>query len=284
MWVLFSILTVLFWGTSDVVFKSVATDEPGGAAELLACNGIVLGLCGILYGLVAQIDFRPIALLYYLPIAAAYLASMVCYYNALPLIKLSIQSPVANCSCALVSILCVVVLKQTLTPIQAAAIVVMVTCMALLSRNRETEHARQKTYPLGILLALGYFLLDGIGSFLDDYILEGTLSADEVFVTYALIYGLLGLCCLLYLRRKQPGRPLVTHPRRIAGALLETGGQFTYVYAFAYGDAVLASPFIASFSAVSILFSRLFLREKLTKFQYVLVFFILCGMFILAIE
>lgn len=282
MWVLFSVLTVLFWGVSDVLFKSCASDEPGSAAELLACNGVVLGVCGLLYMLVRQVAFRPIALVYYMPIAAAYLTSMVCYYNALPRIKLSILSPVANCSCALVSILCVVILKQELSLLQAVTIGIMVTCMALLSRNREVEDLAKKTYPLGIALAFGYFLFDGIGSFLDDYALEETLTADEVFVAYAIIYLVLGLLCFFWLRHKQPGRPFVTNRRRIGAALLETAGQFTYVYAFAFGDAVLASPFIACFSVVSVLLSHLLLKERLAKRQYPLIALIFVGMFILA--
>ena len=282
MWVLFSVLTVLLWGCSDVLFKSCASDEPGSAAELLAVNGVVLGLCGLAYMVVMKVAFRPVAIVYYLPIAAAYLISMTCYYNALPRIKLSILSPVANCSCALVSILCVVMLKQELSVLQAVTIAVMVACMALLSRNQEEGEADKKTYPIGIALAFGYFLFDGIGSFLDDYALEETLTADEVFVAYAIIYLVLGLGCLIWNKMKQPGRPAFTNPRRIGAAVLETAGQFTYVYAFAFGDAVLASPFIACFSVVSVILSHLLLKERLARKQYPLIALIFAGMFILA--
>jgi len=283
MWVVYSLLTVLFWGSSDVVFKSVAHESANSAAELLSVNGIVLGACGVIYALLFRVQITLAAALIYLPVAAAYLISMVCYYSGIPLIKLSILSPVGNCSCGLVVLLCFFVLKQPLTLYQAVTVAIMVTCMALLSQNRERDSEQKRTYPLGIMFALGYFLLDGIGSFLDDYTIGAKLTADEVFVIYAMIYGVLGLLCYLHLKQKQPRRKSFTHRRRVFGALLETAGQFTYVYAFAHGDAVLASPFIASFSAVSVLLSRILLNERLDRKQYILVAIILSGMVLLAL-
>ena len=69
------------------------------------------------------------------------------------------------------------------------------------------------------------------------------------------------------------------------GNMLIKGISFNFfAYAYASRDAAIASPFIASFSAVSIILSRIFLNEKITKNQYILVSLIIAGMFILSIE
>ena len=57
----------------------------------------------------------------------------------------------------------------------------------------------------------------------------------------------------------------------------------TYLLAFSFGDAALASPFIACFAAVSVILSRVFLKEKLRPYQYVVIALMIAGMAVLAI-
>ena len=61
-----------------------------------------------------------------------------------------------------------------------------------------------------------------------------------------------------------------------AAALFETAGQATYVYAMS-GMAVVAAPMIASYSIVSLILSRIFLKEKLSAKQYVAVAIVMLG-------
>ena len=102
----------------------------------------------------------------------------------MPLLKISILSPISNSSCALTSMLCVFVLHQALSPIQAAAVITIIIGIILLSINKETDaenpeeaKSKYKVYIIGVLLAIGYWLFDGIGSFMDDYVLGEAMSA-----------------------------------------------------------------------------------------------------------
>ena len=63
---------------------------------------------------------------------------------------------------------------------------------------------------------------------------------------------------------------------RILAAVVETAGQMTYVYAMS-GNGVVAAPMIASYSIVSLILSRVFLKEKLTKLQYAAVTAVIIG-------
>lgn len=70
---------------------------------------------------------------------------------------------------------------------------------------------------------------------------------------------------------------------KIIAAICETAGQFTYVFALS-GNGAIASPIIGGGCVVtSLLLSRVFLKEKLTKKQYAFIFLILVGLIILAI-
>jgi drug/metabolite transporter (DMT)-like permease len=69
---------------------------------------------------------------------------------------------------------------------------------------------------------------------------------------------------------------------RILAAAAETLGQITYVYAIS-GNAIVVAPMISSYCIVSLILSRIFLKEKLTKKQYAMVFLVIAGILVLGI-
>ncbi|NMA08225.1 MAG: DMT family transporter [Clostridiales bacterium] len=288
MWVIFAVLTVLFWGTSDVLFKSRSVSARENPLWLLAYNGIILGVCSIGYWVITGYRFSFGSLVTYIPVAAVYLASMYFYYRAMPVIELSIASPIANCSCMLTTLLCITILKQPVTWLQAVGIALIFVALIILSKGEPAPNSMtaetRKSYKIGILFALLYFVFDGVGSFLDDYMLGAQLDTEAVIVAYGLLYMVLGLVCAGILLKHGELRGFRPDPICLAGCACETAGQFTYVYTYAAGDAAIASPFIASFCALSVILSRLFLKEKLKAWQYVLVCMMVAGMFLLAIE
>ena len=65
-------------------------------------------------------------------------------------------------------------------------------------------------------------------------------------------------------------------------AVCETAGQLTYVYAMS-GNGAIAAPIISSVCVVSLLLSRIFLKEKLSAKQYLFISIIIVGILMLAI-
>ena len=95
MWLLFAVLTVIFWGTSETIFKKSSKGDEHSVVHLLAYNGIFYGISGVIYMLIVykgfNFDFTNV--LKYLPIAVIYILSMFSYYNAMSRVKISIISP-----------------------------------------------------------------------------------------------------------------------------------------------------------------------------------------------
>lgn len=302
MWLLFATITVLLWGTSETIFKKVSTIEKHSVLKLISFNGIILGICAILFMLITRTEINLNILITYLPVALIYIASMFCTYKAMTLVKVSILSPLQNSSCAITTILCIFLLKQEVGIPQIIAIALIIICMILLSINKDetlrlesgdkeadAKNAKRAylLYLKGIAFALGYWFLDGIGSFMDDYTLEANLSAEQVIIAYSFIYGIIGVICAIVVKFKERDykyTKVKENKLKLLGTLVETAGQYTYIYAFAFGDAALASPYIAAYSIVTVILSRIFLKEKLTKKQYVLIGLILAGMITLSIE
>lgn len=302
MWLLFATITVLLWGTSETIFKKVSTHERHSVLKLISFNGIILGICALIFMLITRTEVNFDMIKTYLPIALIYIASMFCTYKAMTLVKVSILSPIQNSSCAITTILCILILGQTVGIPQIIAIAVIIICMILLSINKdevlriesgnkeEDERNAKRAYLLyikGIAFALGYLLLDGIGSFMDDYTLEADLSAEQVIIAYSFIYAVVGIIALIVLKFKDKEYKIFdfkNNKLKLAGTLVETAGQYTYIYAFAFGDAALASPYIAAYSIVTIILSRIFLKEKLKRRQYVLIGLIIAAMVTLSFE
>ena len=69
---------------------------------------------------------------------------------------------------------------------------------------------------------------------------------------------------------------------KLLAALFETAGQFFYVYAMS-GNATISAPIVGSYCVLSMLLSRVFLKEKLTKKEYCFISLVLVGILILAI-
>ena len=302
MWLLFATITVLLWGTSETIFKKVSTIEKHSVLKLISFNGIILGICAIVFMLITRTEINLNILITYLPVALIYIASMFCTYKAMTLVKVSILSPLQNSSCAITTILCIFLLKQEVGIPQIIAIALIIICMILLSINKDEvlrlesgdKEADKKNakrayllYLKGIAFALGYWFLDGIGSFMDDYTLEANLSAEQVIIAYSFIYEIIGVICAIIVKIKDRDykyTKVKENKLKLLGTLVETAGQYTYIYAFAFGDAALASPYIAAYSVVTVILSRIFLKEKLSKKQYVLIALILAGMITLSIE
>ena len=82
--------------------------------------------------------------------------------------------------------------------------------------------------------------------------------------------------------KKQKLLPKAEGPKYI-GAAFETAGQLAYIYALASGESALAAPIIASYCMASVLWSRLFLKEKLSWKHYTCILVTFAGILIMGI-
>ncbi len=102
-------------------------------------------------------------------------------------------------------------------------------------------------------------------------------------ISYEFTFLIVGIILLVYLVFiKKERLVLKKQGNRVAAALLETAGQATYVYAMS-GQGVVAAPMIAAYSIVSLILSRIFLKERLTKKQYLMVAAVMVGIILLGI-
>ena len=131
-------------------------------------------------------------------------------------------------------------------------------------------------------LPVAYCLLDAAGTFADNLVLE-TLNEDSANVAYELTFLAAGFFCFIYVVLIKRDRliPKMELPK-YAGAVCETAGQFAYIYAIADTEHLaMSAPIISSYCAASVLWSRIFLKEKLSFKHYLMIVIIVAGIAIM---
>lgn len=299
MWFWFSLIALLCWSGSDLFSKIGCQDADDKLSHLkmVMAVGLVMGLHAAYEIFIGGTEISWSVILTYLPVSLLYIGSMTLGYIGLRYIELSISSPICNSSGALVAVLCLLSGGMgELVPAQlAATALVCVGVIGLgiveareddaLREARQKESNRRYTKSvLALLLPILYCLLDALGTFADSRVLE-TLNEDSANCAYELTFLLAGIVCFIYVVviRRSPLIPKREAPK-YAGAVFETAGQFAYIYALADSDHVaLSAPIISAYCVASVVWSRLFLKEKLSRKHYAMIALVIIGIVILGI-
>lgn len=296
-WFIFSIIALLCWSFSDLFSKLGCADsrDKHSALKMVTAVGVVMGIHAAYTLIFTDVEFTFKTMLTYLPVSLLYISSMTIGYVGLRFIELSISSPICNSSGALVSVICIitgaVLVNVQYVAIALVAVGVVGLGIAEMTEDDELRKARQsksnykytKSF-LAILLPVIYCLLDALGTFADSLVLE-KLDEDAANTAYELTFLICGVICFIYVKfiKKDKFLPKKEAPKYI-GAAFETAGQFAYIYALADSEHVaLSAPIISAYCAASVLWGRIFLKEKLSCKHYLCIFLTVAGIVILGI-
>ena len=301
-WLFFSIATALLWGTAELFYKKGALpNEKYSHLKICVWVGVVMGAHAIFTLLTKDIQYNPINLLIYLPVSLLYIISMSFSYFGMRFLEESISDPIENTSGAICSLLCVLILKETLSPLSVIAIVIIVIGVlgvGFLENKGETQRKKNLGKKLAIIafcMPFVYALLDAFGSFVDIFYLDDFASTPLIGVTedtiedvantsYELTFALFALGLFIFMKvKKVKFGPVPQHKDKILAAVFETAGQFTYVYALS-GNGAIAAPIISSVCIVSLLLSRIILKEKLSWKTYAFIAVVIIGILLLAVS
>lgn len=298
MWFIPAVIATLAWGAADFFYKKGNDDveERFSSSKTVIMVGLVMGLHVLFYYFVykgVHYDLKNIIL--YLPVSAMYILSMAVGYMGLKYIEVSISSPISNSSGAITALMSFLFLGVTMNGMQLLAIVLITIGVFALSviekKQDDAELAAEgivvdkkyRTSFLAIIFPVLYCIIDGMGTFLDGIYLDyrHIMSEDQANISYELTFLIVALVVWAYLEwvKKEPVLVFQEKNKGIA-AILETLGQFFYVGAMA-SNAIVVAPMLSSYSIVTILLGRIFLKEKLSWKQYAMIVLIMVGIAIL---
>ncbi len=307
MWFWFSLIALLCWSGSDLFSKLGCRDPRDRYSHLkmVMAVGVVMGLHAAYEVFVGGTEISLAILWTYLPVSLLYILSMAMGYVGLRYIELSISSPICNSSGALVAVLTLLFIgTEGYSPLAFFAIaLVCVGAVGLgvveareddalrIERQKESNYKYTKSF-MALAMPAAYCLLDAAGTFADNFVIEkisamvvsgeGEASAN---VAYELTFLLAGVVSFVYVVLIKRDRlvPRMEAPKYV-GAVCETAGQFAYIYAIADQEHLaMSAPIISSYCAASVLWSRIFLKEKLSWRHYLMIVLIVAGIAIMGV-
>ncbi|MBR5338541.1 MAG: EamA family transporter [Lachnospiraceae bacterium] len=323
LWFLFALICVLGWGLADLFYKKGTDENDRYShLKIAVWVGLVMGVVSLILLPFSESRMNGGSLLQnavkYLPASLGYIISMVIGYAGLRYLELSIVSPVQNASGALSMIFMLVYFMivgritdfweefSVLDVIGTVLIIIGVIWLAVAEHKlarKESEEILQAADPeeakkyrkyrygaLALLFPILYCVFDTIGTAADGIILDGEaglgLGEIDVLVLYGLTFFVAALGCFIFLwiRNKKPYNPFAfrTEGNKALASVAEQFGQIFYVFAMARNP-VLAAPMVASYCIVSVILSRIFLKEKIKTSQAISIVIVIAGIVILGI-
>ncbi len=248
-------------------------------------------------------DFKLVDFVVYLPVAALYILAMVLGYIGLRYIELSISSPICNSSGALAFLLCLIfglVSAEDITIttiIGIAMITVGIVALGFVEQHEDEEvkKARQeranRKYTksiLAFLLPISYLIIDALGTVGDEYLfsdffIEKTgkeISDYAANSAFELTFFILAIFAFVWLKFVKKDVVFKGNKNLFWGGLCETVGQIFYM-AVMFSDFSAGMVIISAYCAISVLWSRIFLKEKMSWKHYVVIALVIAGIVIL---
>ena len=303
MWLVYTLATTLLWGLAELFYKKGALErEKYSHLKICVMVGLVMGLHAVFTLLTEDVGYSLNYLIGYLPVSACYILSMAFSFFGMRFIEESISDPIENTSGAMCAVMCALILGDTLDAMIWVAIgIITIGVLGIGFLENTGDLTRQKR--LGKRLAIIafcmpflYAFIDAVGCVLDIYFLEmetspllalgATEETIEVIAntSYELTFALVGLVMFIFMKLKGVKfGSMIEQKDKALAAVCETAGQLTYVYAMASGNGAIAAPIISAVCVVSLILSRIFLKEKLSKKQYLFIGVIIVGILMLAV-
>ncbi len=267
-------------------------------------------------------DFVPMDFIRYLPVAFLYLLAMVIGYVGLRYIELSISSPICNASGSLALVLIVILgafgvfSEPTTLAVTDIIAVVFITFGIIwlgiveykesdevkLIRSEGGSFKYTKSF-IAILIPIIYLFLDAIATVGDEIVydigvFESDYAANTAFEFTSLCFAIFAFIWVKFVKKQnffsikteetlEDGsivkKTIPLSKFLVYGGICETVGQIFYMAVVA-SDFVQGLPMISSYCVLSVVWSRIFLKEKLSLKHYIAIFATLLGIVILGLS
>ena len=312
-WLILTLSCIVFWGVTDILLKkSLDSSDPLSQYKTFIWIGIVSAPVCVVMAVCSDTLLDSVRIVannpYIIPINLFYVVAM--YFGLLGAKHLdaSVVSPLENIDGAMTAIILyfffLLTGKSHVT--ESIGIVdiigtVMITFGVILLGIQEQKLSKQenisgkekKKHRLGalsLLFPLVYNLADAVSMVATGIMVSGETEYSIPDIDYiffeSLAFFIFTVFVWLYLLifKKYVYNPFKRKERYSCGAAIcETLGTTAFTFAVAISP-VLTSPITASYCLVTIILARLFLKERLTKKQYLSLILLVSGIALLGVS
>ena len=312
-WLLLTLSCIILWGITDILLKkSLDYFDPLSQFKTFIWMGLVMALAGGIMGICS--DTLPDSIrmvgdnLYLIPLCIFYVIALFFGILGTKHLEASVVSPLENIDGAIAAIILYIFFLFTdsthltnkigvVDVIGTVAIVAGVVLLGIqeqkLSKqeiNLEEDKKKHRLGALALLFPIAYNLADAASMVATGIAVSGEAEAEIPEIDYFFFecFGcfVIGIFVYLYMlfAKKHVYNPFKkTELTRLGAATCETLGTLAFTIAVGISP-ILTAPITSSYCFVTIILARIFLKERLTRKQYLSLVFVIIGIALLGIS
>ena len=311
-WLLLTLSCIILWGITDILLKkSLDYSDSLSQYKTFVWIGIVMAPAGVIMAICSDTLLDSIMMvkdnLYLIPLCVFYAIALFFGLLGAKHLDASVVSPLENIDGAMAAIILYFFFLFTgrshitdkIGLVQLVGTVAIVAGVILLG-IQEQSLSKQETHlsedkkrhllgALALIFPIVYNLVDAVSMVAVGITVseetEVAIPDIDFFIFESLGFVVVAICVWFYMLiiKKYKYNPFKKEELvRCGAATGETFGTMTYIFAVA-GNPILTAPITSSYCFVTIVLARIFLKERLTKKQYLSVAFLVIGIALLGV-
>ena len=312
-WLLLTLSCIILWGITDILLKkSLDYSDSLSQYKTFVWIGIVMAPAGVIMAICSDTLLDSIMMvkdnLYLIPLCVFYAIALFFGLLGAKHLDASVVSPLENIDGAMAAIILYFFflftgrshITDSIGVVEMIATLSIVVGVVLLGIQEQTlskqeahlseDKKRHRLGALALIFPIIYNLVDAVSM-----VAVGITVSEETdvaipdidfFIFESLGFVIVAICMWLYMLivKKYKYDPFKKEELvRCGAATGETFGTMTYIFAVA-GNPILTAPITSSYCLVTIVLARIFLKERLTKKQYLSLAFVVIGIALLGIS
>ena len=312
-WLLLTLTSIILWGFNDILLqKSMNQPDPLSHYKTFVCIGIVMAPLGGIMALCSDTVLDSIRMLgdnlYLLPLCIFYAVALFFGLFGAKHLNASVVSPLENIDGAIASIILYFYflfsgssnITNKVSVVNIIGTIVIVIGVVLLG-IQEHELSKQdinitidkKKHRLGalaLIFPLVYNIVDAISMVAMGITVSGetefSIPDIDFFFFESVVFAGIAILIWLYMLivKKIMYNPFKkTELSRLGAGSCESIGTMTFTFAVGINP-ILTAPISSAYCLVTMILARIFLKERLTKKQYLCIMLLIVGIAMLALS
>ena len=312
-WLILTLSCIILWGITDILHKKSSDyNDPLSQYKTFVWIGIVMAPAGVIMAICSDTLLDSIMMvkdnLYLIPLCIFYAIALFFGLLGAKHLDASVVSPLENIDGAMAAIILYFFflftgrshITDSIGVVEMIATLSIVVGVVLLGIQEQTlsrqeahlseDKKRHRLGALALIFPIIYNLVDAVSM-----VAVGITVSEETdvaipdidfFIFESLGFVIVAICMWLYMLivKKYKYDPFKKEELvRCGAATGETFGTMTYIFAVA-GNPILTAPITSSYCLVTIVLARIFLKERLTKKQYLSLAFLVVGIALLGVS
>lgn len=276
MWLYYCLLSTVIWGFIAIAIKKCSNNEP----KRIAIMGMLIYHCTmILISLITNpqiiISINVIDMIKMSPGIIIQSIGFYCSISAIKYGKVAITSSIQRTQVIVTFLLGIFILKEKFTILQLIISGILVTLSIMIARDKKNDEEKinKKAKQKAIMYSWGVVLFYGISDFINKIYITEYQSPLYVMFNYAIIIiiGIFAYCLITRNWNYIDIRKINNKGYFVLQSLLDVSSSIFNRFALLDGNVSIVSVISTSSIIITMLASRLILKEKISWKKYLMI-------------